>query len=83
MAAHLQRDPVPRVVSVDTLFSDPGIGQIPAPGETLHPAGDRFIFAVHPNTGDTGDPDATASGPGRLILVQNFQEKLGRRPPGN
>ena len=80
IAARLQRDPSPRVVSIDTLFGDPGIGQVPMPGSTLHPAGDRFLLAVY---SDAVDPGADRSVPGRLILVQNVFEEVKRLVASN
>jgi serine/threonine-protein kinase len=76
-AARIRRDPLPSVTSIDTLFAEPGLGVIPAPG-ALHPAGDRFVFAVY---ADGSSPDASASEPGRLILVQNFFAELKARVP--
>ncbi len=75
VAARLLRDAAPRVLSIDTLFGDPGIGQVPMPGATLNPAGDRFILAVYPDPADRG---AANSKPERLVLVQNFFEELKR-----
>jgi hypothetical protein len=78
IAAHIQKGPSPRVLSIDSLFGDPGIGQIPAPGSTLSPDGERFILAVYP---DAGGPDGDTSATARLILVQNFFEELRRLVP--
>jgi Tol biopolymer transport system component len=72
-AARIERDPVPVVVSRDSLFTvTPGIGRV-FQGSGLHPDGDRFILA---RTVDTTD-DA----PQRLILVLNFFEELKERVP--
>jgi len=77
VAARLLREPSPSVLSIDTLYGDPGIGQIPMPGY-LSPDGDRFIVAVFPSDGTSG---VDASQPARLILVQNFSEELKRLAP--
>lgn len=77
-AAKVRRDPVPSVLSTDALFAEPGLGVVPAPGAALHPAGDRFIFAVYAGVGGADD---RTSEPGRLILVQNFFEELNRQAP--
>jgi Tol biopolymer transport system component/tRNA A-37 threonylcarbamoyl transferase component Bud32 len=71
-AARVREDPVPSVISTDSLFAEPGLGAIPSLG-AMHPGGDRFIFAMYAG-GDT--PDERASERGRLILVQNFFEEL-------
>jgi len=78
MAARLQREPVPAVLSLDTLFTSPTVTTQSLPGSALHPDGDRFILAV---TG--GDPEAAgdATAPMRLILVQSFFEELKRLVP--
>jgi len=80
MAARLQREPVPAVLSLDTLFPSPALTIEPFPGTAPHPDGDRFIFAV-----SGGDPDAEGepTAPMRLILVQNFFEGLKRLVPAN
>ena len=72
-AARVRRGPVPSVLSIDTLFAEPDLGVIPFPGATLHPDGDRFIFAVYP---DAGGPDDATAATGRLVLVQNFFGEL-------
>ena len=79
LAAHLQRDPVPVVLSTDTLFIS-GLGVLePFPGFALHPDGDRFIFAHDAAAGTASESDD--SPPDRLILVQNFFEELRRVVP--
>ena len=78
MAARLQREPVPAVLSLDTLFASPALTPAPSPGSALHPDGDRFIFAVQ--GGDPGAEDE-ATAPMRLILVKNFFEELKRLVP--
>jgi len=77
VAARLLRDPSPRVLSIDTLYGDPGIGQIPMPGY-LSPDGKEFIVAAYPGVATSG---AETSQPSRLILVQNFAEELKRLVP--
>jgi len=76
MAARLQRDPVPVVLSTDLLFSSRG-GREPFPGSALHPDGDRFILALDPATATTPEDGASQRDP--LILVQNFFEELRQR----
>jgi WD40 repeat protein len=78
VAAHLEREPVLRVLSIDSLFPNPDIGQIPMPGASLHPDGDRFILAVYPHMrGASRESDSGR----RLVLVQNFFEELKRLAP--
>ena len=55
MAARLQRDPVPVVLSTDTLFSVSTVG--PFPGSALHPAGDRFILARNATSATASESD--------------------------
>jgi serine/threonine protein kinase len=69
MAARLQRDPVPVVLSTDSLFSG-GYGQ-PFSGSPLHPDGDRFIFTQSVASAESAD-----SAPLRLLMVTNFFEEL-------
>ena len=69
VAARLGRNPVPVVISRDSLFTMP-ILEIPMPGSSLHPDGDSWIFV------GSADPESRASEPERLILVQNFFEEL-------
>jgi hypothetical protein len=81
IAVRLQRDPVPVVLGVDTLFT--AIGAVePAPGSVLHPDGDRFIFAGTA-TGDAVSEEGDTERPERLILVRNWVEELRRRMGGN
>ncbi len=74
-AARLERNPVPVVLSTDSLFPAP-IGRLPVQYPVLHPDGDRFIFA---GTVGTGDENEGATGSNRLILVTNFFEELKER----
>ena len=78
MAARLQRDPVPVVLSTDSLFT--GTYRQPFSGSGLHPDGNRWI--VSQNVGPA-DPEGGASEPQRLILVQNFFEELRQVVPDN
>ena len=66
VAARLGRNPVPVVISRDSLFTMP-ILENPMPGSSLHPDGDSWIFV------GSADPESRASEPERLILVQNFE----------
>ena len=78
LAARLQLDPVPVVLSTDTLpFS--GYTVAPFPGSALHPDGDKFIFARNATAAPVAEGDAPE--PDRLILVQNFFEELRQLAP--
>ncbi len=77
-AARLQRNPVPVVLSTDSLFTR-GPGVEPYPGSALHPDGDGFILARNVGTATVSEADATQ--PDRLILVQNFFEELRQVVP--
>ena len=79
MAARLQLDPVPVVLSTDTLFALSGGGTQPFPGSALHPDGDRFILARNATTGTVAE--GGASEPERLIMVTNFFEELRQAVP--
>jgi hypothetical protein len=72
LATRLRAGPVPTVLSLDTL-GVVGPGFEPYPG-SLHPDGDRFIFAI---PGETTDADGVAQ-PERIIIVENFVEELRR-----
>ena len=74
-AAHLQRDPVPVVLSTDSLFT--AVSGEPWAGSGLHPEG-GFILV---RTVSSPEPDDTIAEPARLILVQNFFEELERMAP--
>ena len=74
MAARIQRNPVPVVLSRDSLFTGPY--NQPFPGSGLHPDGDRWI--VTQNVG-SADPDDGAAEPERLIMITNFFEELRER----
>ena len=73
-AARIQRDPVPVVLSTDSLFTGRAY-LAPFPGSGLHPDGDRWI--VPQNVGSAG-PEAGAE-PERLIMITNFFEDLRER----
>ena len=75
MPARIQRNPVPVVVSTDSLFTVTSINE-PSPGSGLHPDGDRWIVA---QAVGTAGPDGGASEPERLIVVTNFFEELRQR----
>ena len=76
IAARIERNPVPVVISTDSLFTTPAL--LPYQGAGLHPDGDRFVFAQ--NVGAVA-AEGGASVPDRLILVQNFFEELKARVP--
>ena len=78
MAAQIQRNPVPVVLSTVSLFTVASTF-LPTAGSALHPDGDRFIFAQ--NAG-TADAEGGAAEPPRLTLVQNFFEELKERVGG-
>ena len=80
LAARLQREPVPVVLSTDTLFTAPGSAAEPFPGSALHPDGDRFIVARNAGSATT-TPEGDAPQPERLILVLNFFEELRQVVP--
>ena len=77
MAARIQRNPVPVVLSRDALFTMPSLVQ-PFAGSGLHPDGDRFILAKHVSTADA---DEGAAEPERLIMITNWFEELRQRVP--
>jgi len=77
LAIRLQRDPVPVVLGIDTLFSA-GTHLQPFPGSVLHPDGDRFILA---RSGVVAADEAEQ--PERLILVTNWFEELRQRMGSN
>ena len=74
MAVRIQRNPVPVVLSTDSLFTRPYLQ--PFPGSGLHPDGDRWIVTL--NAG-SADADEGAAEPERLIMVTNFFEELRQR----
>ena len=77
MAARIQRDPVPVVLSRDSLFTVSLMSE-PQEGSALHPDGDRWILARPVGSADS---DGATAEPDRLILVQNFFEELRQVVP--
>jgi Tol biopolymer transport system component len=74
VAARVVLEPVPAVLSVDTLFAvPPGILTGTEVDSPLHPDGDRFLTAI------VGSPGTEASASGRMILVTNWFEELKER----
>ena len=77
MAARIERNPVPVVLSTDSLFWMPSLR--PFQGSGLHPDGDRFILAQSVNA--AAADEGSAASEDKLILVQNFFEELKARVP--
>ena len=77
MAARLQREPTPMVLSRDPLFT----GNYYRPASDLHPDGDRVI--VGQNAGVSATPDGAAAEPERFIVVTNWFEELRQRMGSN
>ena len=71
-AARIQRNPVPVVLSRDSLFA---AGYFRS-GSDLHPDGDRLV--VPQNLGQVADLESEASAE-RFIVVLNFFEELRQR----
>ena len=71
MAARLQREPTPRVLSRDSLF----VGRYYRPASDLHPAGNRVIVGRLNSTAQLG----TAASPERFVVVVNWFEELRQR----
>ena len=76
MAARIQRNPTPVVLSRDSLFTGDDVRL----QSDLHPEGDRLV--VVRNVGSTADSEGAAPEPERLIMVTNFFELL-RQQIGN
>ena len=76
MAARLQREPTPAVLSNDTLFT----GRYEADASDLHPDGDRLVIPQDVLPG-TIQEDA-APQPERFLVVTNWFEEL-REAVGN
>jgi hypothetical protein len=73
MAARIQRDPTPMVLSRDSLFT----GEYFADGSDLHPDGDRLVI---PQTGQAAtNLEGVASGSERFLVVTNWFEELRER----
>ena len=76
MAARMQRDPVPVVLSTDTTLAL--VFNVTAfPGSALHPDGDRFIFAQNATAATL--PEDGAAEPLRFLVVTNWFEELRQR----
>ena len=73
MAALIQREPTPVVVSTDSLFTLSGVSWA-----DRHPDGDRWIIAQ-----DVGSPNAGegAADRARIIFVENWFQELTERVP--
>jgi Tol biopolymer transport system component len=75
MAAHLERDPVPVVLSTEELFTLPP-GALLFQGSGLDPAGERFIVARTPSDSER---ENAVSEPERFLVVVNWFEELRER----
>ena len=71
IAARLQREPTPMVLSRDSLF----VGPYYRPASDLHPAGNRVIVGRL----NSPAPLGTAASPERFIVVTNWFEELRQR----
>ncbi len=74
MAARIQRDPTPVVLTRDSLFT----GEYYRPGSDLHPDGDRVVVPRTPDQAAT-DLEGVASGSERFLVVTNWFEELRGR----
>ena len=72
MAARIQRDPTPVVLSRDPLFT----GNYFRLASALHPDGERLIVAQNASVSAT--PDGSTQ-PERFIVVTNWFEELRQR----
>ena len=79
VAARIQRNPVPVVLSRDSLFTATRIVR-PLQGSGLHPDGDRFILA---QSVGAAAAEGAESEPDRLILITDWFEELRRRTGSN
>ena len=81
MAARIQRQPTPVVLSTDSLFTREVVttrgGNVVA--YDLHPDGDRLVVAQNVTRATASEDDDVQ--PERLILVQNFFEELRQVVP--
>ena len=75
MAARIQRNPTPVVLSRDSLFT----GNYVRFASDLHPDGDRLVAAQ--NVTSTTDPEVGATEPLRFLVVTNWFEELRQRMP--
>ncbi len=73
MAARLQREPTPTVLSTDSLFPGPYSGL----DSDLHPDGDKLIVPQFVDVSAT--PDSASADPERFLVVTNFFEVLRER----
>ena len=73
MAARIQRQPTPVVLSTDSLFTREFVAY------DLHPEGDRLVVAQNVTTATVSEGGAAE--PQRLILVTNWFEELRQRVP--
>ena len=73
MAARIQRNPTPVVLSREPLFT----GNYFRPAWSLHPDGDRLV--VPQQAAVSATPDGAAAEPERFILVTNWFEELRQR----
>ena len=82
MAARIQRQPTPVVLSRDSLFTREMVvsGGGNSVAYDLHPDGDRLVAAQ--NVSSTA-PEGDAAVPDRLIMVTNFFEELRQVVPDN
>ncbi len=72
IAARLQREPTPRVLSRDSLFT----ANYYAPASDLHPDGNQVIAG---RISFATQQDDAASNPERFIVVTNWLDELSRR----
>ena len=77
MAARLQREPTPMVLSRDPLFA----GRYHSPASDLHPDGNRVIVGRRGASlqQDDADSDGDTPEPERFIVVTNWFEELRQR----
>ena len=78
MAARLQQDPVPVVLSTDSLFT--GSYNQPSSSTALHPDGDRWIVSTESSTVEA---ETGVAEPQQLLMVTNFFEELRQVVPDN
>ena len=76
MAARIQRDPTPVVLSRDSLFT----GNYYEPASDLHPDGNRVIAG---RVGVVTQQDDADSEPERFLVFHNWSEELRQRMGGN
>ncbi len=72
MAARLQREPTPMVLSRDPVF----VGRYHSPASDLHPDGNRVIVGQMNVAAQQAD-----SAPERFLVVTNWFEELRQRVP--